>query len=348
MILIVGAGISGLSVAFELLRLGASVRIVESSTIASGASGIGVAYLEPRFGDTPTRRLEWRSLSMWRDWISTIESSGDEKVGFFEHGQIRVATATSEDWFEKDWDRRAEEGWHQERLNHTDLTNLEPHLSSAAIHGSFLPDVKWVYGADLCRALSVAITRHGGIIDTHWHVSAIEQSGESITLTSATGERLTGDYIVLANATGASQLEGVSLPRCEPVRGVHLLLETPAPFFRHHIKHHRGDLCPYPTSTHKGRVAIGTTYEEGETNLEVSDSIISRILGNTSSILPNIHTYPHLETRAGLRCKIGDGQVHFHRSESHSRLFYSLGHGGSGFLRAPAISQTLAKDILSS
>ena len=347
MILIVGAGISGLSLAYELLRLGERVKVLESDSIAAGASGIGIAYLEPRFGDTPTRKLEWQSLSLWKDWVSEIERLSNKKVGFFEHGQIRVATASTEDWFEKDWDRRAQEGWQQTRLSQSDISNLEPHLSTSAIHGSFLPEVKWLYGVELCLALSDAITHLGGEIKTNCHISGISESPTNITLTSTDGEQHTGDTAVLANATDASNLLGDSLMNCESVRGIHLYIATPPPYFRHHIKHHRGHLCPHPTPTHEGRVAIGTTYEEGETSLSIPESIVGQVLGNARSILPLIDTFPHLETRAGLRCKIGDGHVRTEKSTDYSRLFYSLGHAGSGFLRAPAISSNLAKLILS-
>ena len=50
MIVIVGAGIAGLSLAYELTRRGNEVTVLEADTIASGASGVATSYLEPRLG----------------------------------------------------------------------------------------------------------------------------------------------------------------------------------------------------------------------------------------------------------------------------------------------------------
>jgi len=53
MILIIGAGIAGLSLGYELARRGAKVTVLEAGKIASGASGVATSYLEPRWGIHP-------------------------------------------------------------------------------------------------------------------------------------------------------------------------------------------------------------------------------------------------------------------------------------------------------
>jgi glycine/D-amino acid oxidase-like deaminating enzyme len=55
---VVGAGISGLSAAFELSRLGASVAVLEGRHVASGTSGYNTAKLSSLHGlDAPASPL---------------------------------------------------------------------------------------------------------------------------------------------------------------------------------------------------------------------------------------------------------------------------------------------------
>ena len=84
MILIVGAGIAGLSLGWELVKSGAEVTIVDIGEVAGGASGIATSYLEPRLGKTQMRRLEW-------DLHNHIEATGRVPVEWHDIAKERGA-----------------------------------------------------------------------------------------------------------------------------------------------------------------------------------------------------------------------------------------------------------------
>ena len=82
MIVVIGGGIAGLSVAYELLKRGAKVTVIEANSIASGASGVATSYLEPRLGNTAMRAMERESMRRWEDYANHLNTTGQLDVGF--------------------------------------------------------------------------------------------------------------------------------------------------------------------------------------------------------------------------------------------------------------------------
>ena len=74
--------------------------------------------------------------------------------------------------------------------------------------------------------------------------------------------------------------------------------------------------------------------------------MIEQLYLNAEPILPGLRDLPLIGVTAGLRTKIGDGVVRLGRSSQKPNLYYSLGHVGAGFLRAPTIAHEFAAYIL--
>ena len=106
MIVIIGAGIAGLSVGYELIKLGQKVTILERAKIASGASGVATSYLEPRLGNTAMRAIERESMHRWEDYAIELETRSGLKTGFRRDGQIKVTLHENIRHFQKDLDAR--------------------------------------------------------------------------------------------------------------------------------------------------------------------------------------------------------------------------------------------------
>src|SRR5436190_19548284 len=93
-IIVVGAGIVGCAVAYELARRGASVQIVEERTAGMGAThaaaGILAPYIEvsspPAFLD-----LAVRSLGMFDEFIALVHSDSGMSIPYRRTGTLQVA-----------------------------------------------------------------------------------------------------------------------------------------------------------------------------------------------------------------------------------------------------------------
>ena len=347
MIVVIGAGIAGLSLAHELLKRGAQVTVVEASTIASGASGVATSYLEPRLGNTAMRAIEREAMRRWEDYADNLNAIDPVDVGFRSEGQIKVSLAENLKRLEKDLDARSAQGEPFDRLTTDELHKLEPALSTEIVAAAHLPDVRWVTGRHVCQALATAIKGHDrGDVLEGFPISAIDDGTAGLRVLGANGTELIAEKAVICTGIGQPGINGMpdDIPTSRPVRGVNLVLDQSSLSkpITHLIKHHRGNLCPRAG----GELIVGTTYEADETSLEPGSEVVEFLYQNAEPILPSVRQLPLLKVTAGLRSKVGDGNLRLGRSAHLPSVYYSLSHGGAGYLRAPVIADELAGFVL--
>ena len=346
LIIIVGAGIAGLSLGHALAKRGAEITICEANTLASGASGIATSYLEPRLGKTAMRAAEWEGLRLWEDYALELTEASGLDVEFRKEGQLRVALPENTEKFKRDLENRQNQGWDFESLSPEETRKLEPSLSEEIRDAAFLPNVRWVTGRKVCEALAISIKRLGGQILENCPVVSIANSANNVIAVTADGQKLEGEEVVLCHTMHENMIAGLpdDIPTSRPVRGVNLLVDQSglSQPIRHLVKHHRGNLCPRSPA----ELIVGTTYEPGETALEPGPDVIEKLYTNAEPILPKLRELPLIRITAGLRTKIGDGTLKLGRSRIQPRLYFSLSHAGAGYLRAPIVSSELAEFIL--
>ncbi|MFD0917064.1 NAD(P)/FAD-dependent oxidoreductase [Pseudahrensia aquimaris] len=346
MIVVVGAGIAGLSLAWALLQKGADVTVLEAASVGSGASGAATCYLEPRLGTTPIRRLEWEGLQAWEDYAARLSSDSGTDVEYWREGQIRVTLAENLERFVADYDERTDYGWHVDLLSTDELLQREPMLSPDLVRAAYVPIVRWANGATVCAAMAVAIEKAGGTIKTGWSVERLETTASDVIVHSQDGGSVTAETVVFANGLGANSVAGTpeDLPVSRAVRGVNLVVDMSgaAQPIRHLIKHRDGTLCPRLGS----RLIIGPTYEHGIDHHDVADDVIEMLYSRAAPIVPGLRDMPLIGVTSGIRTKIGNGQLALGRSSANPRVAFSLGHAGSGFLRAPIVGDALADYLL--
>ncbi len=337
-IAIIGAGVVGLSTARELAEAGEAVIVVDGGTIAGGASAAATAYLEPRLGETPIKRLEQEALARWTDYAAGLEA-GFGAIGFRTDGQLRVALPEQADAFVADMKQREALGWTILWLTPEEARALEPVLSADIAAASRLPDMRSVDGRAVCEALVQAIRAHGGEVREHWPVGRIAQDGAGLVLHGPNGETLVADKVLVATGYTESPIDGMpaDVPPTRPVRGVNLVYDRadlPVDLF---VKHKRGYLCP-----RGDHVLVGTTHDNGVADPDPDDAVIEKLLANAEGIVPDIRTRPLKTVTAGIRAKAGDGTPAFGTSRHMPGLTWSLGHAGAGYLRAPVFAPELA------
>ncbi|MEL6967111.1 MAG: FAD-dependent oxidoreductase [Pseudomonadota bacterium] len=347
---IIGGGIVGLSLADALLSLGANVTLVDAKRLGGGASAVATSYLEPRLGETPQRRIEQEAHRLWPDFARRLEADTGVSVDLATTGQIRVATADNRAAFDKEFEERRAAGWAIERLSLEAARALEPTLApalgSTIVSAARAKDVLWVNGPAVCTALAARIQDRGGVLLENWAVCTVERGGNGLQLKNQNGDRLFADKTIVCTGAAQHTMTGLphDLPTVRPVRGVNLVLDMAgldAPI-RHLIKHKRGTLCPRSN----GHLLVGTTYEHGVTDLTVDEDVIAFLYANAEPIMPGIRELPLLGAKAGLRSKTPDGALALGRSVEDPRIHYSLGHAGSGYLRAPVVADGFARFVL--
>ncbi|MEM9733628.1 MAG: FAD-dependent oxidoreductase [Pseudomonadota bacterium] len=346
MIVIIGAGIAGLSLGWALVQRGADVTIVDAGPVAGQASGVATSYLEPRLGTTPIRAVERAAHAAWPHYAAELEDASEMDVAFRADGQIRVALAETVTKFDNDIATRLEQGWTVDRLSPDDARAMAPALSQDLAAAAFVPGISWVDGGKVFAALARLIRTGGHEIREYWPVAEIVPQGNGFVIKSADGSTFTAQKTILCTGLGNPALLGLppEIKPTRPVRGVNLVLDQSrlSRPFQHLVKHHRGNICPRPG----GELLVGTTFEPGETNLEAEDAVIEKLYAHAETVFPTVRDLPLKRVTTGIRAKIGDGNLFVGESATMPGLFYSLSHAGAGYLRAPVVSREMAGFVL--
>jgi len=90
-IVVMGAGVTGLSLAWELARRGAPVRLFEAAHPGAGASGGLVGALAPHAPDgwTPAKALQLRALALAPGFWAGVAAAGGVDPGFARPGRVQ-------------------------------------------------------------------------------------------------------------------------------------------------------------------------------------------------------------------------------------------------------------------
>lgn len=344
-IIIIGAGISGLSLAQALLAEGRHVVVLEESKVGSGASGAAAAYLEPRTGSGRLRAIEWESLNRWPSYARQVAEATGTNLDYRTDGLIHVARADGLARLQREFDARQDAGTKASWLSGDEARAEEPALSEQIVAGYTLDQVHTLNARTFCAALAALVRQRGGEVAEQTRVLSVAKDNQSLLVRSSQGERRAAQ-VVLCCAMGRNPIEGVpdDVPLSRPVRGIMVALAADAtkPLVRRVVKHSKGVICPRAG----GRLLVGPTSEKGQTSLIAEDQVVDDLLETAGKFVPEVLALERSEIYVGIRALTGDGALKLGQSRTLPGLYYSLSHGGSGFLRAPVVAEELAHYLM--
>src|SRR5262245_31828959 len=165
-IVVVGAGIVGCAIAYELARRGASVEIVDSrQPVGMGATqasaGVLAPYIEARDGN-PLLELGVRSLGLFDDFITRVSSASGVPVAYRRTGTIDVAADEAEmETLRATAGVLARRGVAARLVDRAGALAEEPQVTDDIVGALVIDAHGFVIASELTRALSVAARRHG-------------------------------------------------------------------------------------------------------------------------------------------------------------------------------------------
>ncbi len=346
-IVIVGAGLIGLSVAWELARLGARVRVFDRGEAARAASWAGAGMLAPHtegLDDAAMLRLCAESLSMYADFVERLRDEGGADARLHVDGILNVAydpVRAAE--LQARAVRLRESGEDCEWLDAPALRIAEPALDPGArgallVRGEGHVDNR-VLGRALtaaCRARGVTIVRDAGEVAVDCDARRARGVRSVIGFTAA-------DCVVNAAGAWAARLAGVPpayVPPVEPVKGQMLALAVPRGFVR------RATWVPgaYLVPRDDGRLMVGATVERCGFDQRVTARGQRDLLAAVLRAAPSLGGFTVAETWAGLRPGTPDGRP-FLGPSGLEGLWLATGHARNGILLAPVTGHLLASAI---
>jgi len=344
---IVGAGVIGLSCAFELAKRGKSVTVVEREESGFGASTVAAGMLTPSFEveTTPPELVELQldSLRRYPAFISEIEAASGLSCGYRDEGTLWVSRHR-DDELELEHIRKIQEdrGLPARRLTGRETRQIEPYLSPRIIGGLLVETDHQVNSRRLVSALAAARRNVGVELVERTAVRTVERSGGRIELTlQSPGDEmvLRAEQVLLA--AGVWLEEGLITPLPQigmrPIKGqiVHLKGQ---PLVNHVLRN--SDVYIVPRAG--GELLLGATEEEQGFDMQPTAGGTLDLLRYAFEILPGLYDLYVSEIDVGLRPAVSDHQPVLGPTDSEG-IFIAGGHYRGGVILAPATAYWMAE-----
>lgn len=363
-IAIIGGGVIGLSIAWEVSRRGHQAVVIEKSRLGRGASWAGAGILPPSNAATaihPLEHLEARSDELHPQWADRLKEETGIDTGFQKCGGLYLARTAGE---HASLLGRASE-WNERRIPLHELAPKQLSDQFPALAQSVLDEAMawWAPGeTQICnprhvQALAVACKKIG--------VELLENCGESnidyeqdtvkqVTIhpNSSAPRAISADAYCLTAGPWSGQIAskmlgnaadppggaaGEPLPML-PVRGQMLLFKLDTAPFAAVVNEGTRYLVPRTD----GHVLFGATIEEVGFDMSTTESGIANLKQHARTILPDLTENRLVKTWAGLRPGTFDGFPYIGPLSQSSNLFVAAGHFKAGLHLSPCTAEMIA------
>lgn len=346
-VVVVGGGVIGLSVAYELAGQGVSVTVLEQGQFGQEASWAGAGMLPPgNFSAAPQGEPKLRGLSysLWNGLSAQLQEQTGVDNGFRRCGCLHVSFDANPAELQQLLATWHQEGVAAEALDPGELQRYEPAVSQQVTAAFRLPDLCQVRNPRHLKALQRGCELRGvklicGTQVVDWHTQ-----GEQVLAAQTADQHYSASkFVITAGAWTRHLLQraGIAAP-IGPVRGqIALLNATPLPF-RHVIEVGHRYLVPRAD----GRILIGSTMESVGFDKRTTTSGINGLLQFAQQVVPSLANATVERCWAGLRPGSSDGLPIIDRVPEHSNLFVAAGHFRAGLQLSPATAVIIRQLLL--
>jgi glycine oxidase len=355
--IIIGAGVAGLGIGWQLAEGGMDVAIVERDTVGSGASTAAAGMLAPvsevEFEEDDRLELELASLEMYADFVAELEEASGVDVDYQTTGTIIVAIDRDEaEALDRIHRYHDELGLEAHGMKPEEAREREPGLSPNIRGGLFCPGDHQVDPGRLVDAMAQAFERAGGTLVEEAEVERVETEYDSVKgVELAGGERMTASRVVVAAGAWTPDIEGLPdgvLPHVRPVRGEMLECDRGDPSVVDHVVRVPQQTRPnvYLAPKSDGRIVVGATSEERGFDTTPTAGGIYELLRGAWRAVPGIYDEHLLRTWTGFRPVTLDNRPVLGPVDSIDGLWIATGHGRNGILMTPVTARAVSEAIL--
>jgi glycine oxidase len=348
---IVGAGIVGLSIGWQLAGRGLSVAIFDRGPAGGGASlaatGMLAAGMELEPGGSDLLPLALDSQRLWPAFRAALEREAGMDIDYREEGTLLVAIGREEVErlrfrYELQQRDRVASRW----LSGREARDLEPALRPSVVAGILSPDDHQVDPRRVMAALGRALAAAGGVLIEHCPVTALDMSGGAVAGVETEQGRVRAEIVIIA--AGAWSGEGSLLPPgltvpVRPLKGQSLALRlgSEPPPISHVVWTGEVHLAPKGD----GRLVVGATVEERGFDESVTAGGLYALLEGARRALPSIEEMEVEAIWTGLRPTCDD-DAPILGATGIDGLMIATGHHRNGVLLAPVTARAMAELVI--
>lgn len=335
-VLVIGGGVIGCAVAFELADAGLRVRLLEGRRLGGGASQASAGVLAPYVeghDSSLLRGLGRRSLDSYESFVARAAEASGQAVHFSRCGTLEVAvTAGDVERLQRARQMVAGEGVASSWLEDEALRQAEPALHDGALGALHIASHAVVDVPALTNALAAAAAARGADVIGGVAATSLARGADGLVVQTSSGPMHAAQVVLAAGAwAGALTPLGADPIPVRPVRGQLLHLGTPPGTVRHIAWASDVYLVPWPDGT----LLVGATSEDVGFDEQSTAGGVAALLRSALALVPALAAATFLEARRGLRPGSPDGLPYIGRSAVLPGLIYACGHYRNGALLAP-------------
>lgn len=345
-VVVIGAGVVGAAIAFELSAAGCRVRIIDARGPGLGATqasaGVLAPYIEGHASETLVT-LGRRSLDLYDKFVERVATTAERPIVYARSGTIEVALDDEHaSRLRRSAERLSRDGVGARWVGESAVAAEEPAVSESAVGAIATPLHGFVDAAGLTNVLVSAASRQGAIFDWGTRALAIEAARGSVHVLTDSG-RWQAPHVVLAAGSWSGQVSvpGADAAPVRPVRGQLLVLRQPAPTLGRVVWGRDCYLVPWPDGT----VLVGATMEDVGFDERATVEGVSGLMQAAQTLVPALRGAAFEGVRVGLRPAGADHLPLIGPSAHLPGLIYATAHFRNGVLLAP-LTATLVRDIV--
>jgi glycine oxidase len=342
-VVIVGGGLIGVSIAFELAAEKLRVAVLdrqEPGREASWAAAGMLSAVPESEKDAALVPLKMASLKQYPEFVSAVEAVTGKSAAFVRQGALEILLAPGSA-AERD-----------DRITRYRNFGIAAEAVSTATHSSgratgrdcaaiWLPEEATVEPRPLFESVVAAAQRRGADIQQYRCVTGLLLEGGRCTGVLAGDEKIYSEHVVIAAGCFSAELLGGTggLSRyapTRPVRGQIIALRHPTIRLESVLRSEHGYLVP----RRDGQIVAGSTSEEVGFEKRTTPEGLRKIMDAAIELIPSLAEAERVDTWCGLRPGTPDDLPSLGPTDIPG-LLMATGHYRNGILLAPITARLM-------
>ncbi|MGN8644670.1 glycine oxidase ThiO [Gracilibacillus sp. HCP3S3_G5_1] len=337
--IIVGGGVMGASIAYELSKRGYQTLLLEENTIAAEASSAAAGMLGVQMEfekDSPLFQFAKESRRLFPALAEELQDKSGVDIQFIEKGAIKLAYHQHEiDKLTKIAEFQTQQGAEARIIPPTSLPEKE--IASNFYAALYCPKEGQVSAPHLTKAFAKSALHYGAVIKEQTRVQKIVVENGKVTGVKTVEKVYNADCIIVSGGFKSSYFFPY-INQLTPVKGECLSVKTDKPLIQSTIFTEDCYLVP----KRGNRMIIGATSKPNQTDKNVKVKSVLHLLSRAQQIVPALNEATIEKAWAGIRPLTKDGFPYLGEVPDVRGLFVATGHYRNGILLAPQTSKFMS------
>ena len=342
--IVVGGGVIGGAIAYNLAKRGGKVLLLEKDRLASKSSGAAAGMLGAQSemdGDGPLFQLARKSRAMFPKIAEEIKETSGIDIGLINKGMLKVAlTEQEQQEYKRIMAIQNQSGEQADWFTGEELRRKEPALSDAIKGAMYIEKDGQVEADQLTLGFLKSAAASGVVIKEYVEVYDFQLSKGKVEGVVTNQGIFTSENVIVAGGAWSQKLlleTGLQLDTY-PVKGECFSVVTHRQMLSTTIFSHGCYLVPKKG----GRIVVGATVMPRTFNQKVSLNGISILLEQAKNLMPSIVEAEWERAWAGIRPQTIDGLPYLGEHPAYKGLYIATGHFRNGILLSPITGVVIA------